>query len=260
MIIKAKTGYTTGYVSEPIIAGEDYIFGSQINAGGRVLRPDGDWRAFLPKYENQKKNGFESSGCTIFHTLNPIEIIFEEKFGINDEDYSERFTATLSDTSPTGNSPKKVAQTIRHLGVIPEPMLPFDKKVKTFEDFSRAPITGSMYGVGKKWLNNWTLTHDIVPSSREAIMEALKFSPLGVSVYAWVEENGIYHKPDGVRDTHWTSLVYLDNDFYYVFDSYEPYIKKLHKDFRFELVKRYNVERKIKNRNWLFDIISNLWK
>ena len=63
---------------------------------------------------------------------------------------------------------------------------------------------------------------------RNLLLQALRRSPVGVSVYAWVLEGEMYVKPEGVRDNHWTLLVGAkEGEYWEVFDSYPPHVKKL---------------------------------
>lgn len=46
-----------------------------------VLQLDGDWTPYLPKYERQFGNNFDTYNCTGFGTLNVIETILNKKNG-----------------------------------------------------------------------------------------------------------------------------------------------------------------------------------
>jgi len=69
-----------GYVSEPIKIGEDWVFGSVLSAGGKVLQPSGQWDNFLPEIENQKKNNVETIACVSFGTLSACEILLRRLY------------------------------------------------------------------------------------------------------------------------------------------------------------------------------------
>ena len=43
----------------------------------------------------------------------------------------------------------------------------------------------------------WQFNHDWVATTTQALWDALQYSPLGISVYAWVnDKDGLYYKPD----------------------------------------------------------------
>lgn len=255
MIIREEIN--NGFIKDEIKI-SDYVFGAG-NIDGNILRPDGDWRDYCPKYELQRQNGLETMNCATFHTLNPIEIIFEEQYGILDSDFSERYTGTLAETSRAGNSPHKVAEAIRKRGLVPEEMLPFSSEINTWEEYY-APIDSRLLKEGKQWLTEWDFGHDWVfldhmtlGEKHERLKNALKYSPLGVSVHAWVSEDDVYFK-QGEADNHWCTLVYADDEYWYVFDTYEPFLKKLRKDYDFGIAKRYTINRNPKRPNWVVDL------
>ena len=82
---------------------------------------------------------------------------------------------------------------------------------------------------------------------QEKLKMALKRSPVGVAVYAWkLGENGLYIKPEGVQDTHWTLLVnFKEGEYWEIFDSYSPFRKKLAWDYNFGYAKVYYLKKKL---------------
>ena len=213
-----------------------YKFGSG-KIAGTILREDGDWRDYVPEVEHQNRNGVESSSCYVFGQQNAIATILEEQFAILNSNFSERFNALLSGGTPTGGNPIAGAQSIRHDGLIPDPLLPFSPEITSWEDFHS--FEGGDEEIcrkaGKEWLDNWKPNYDIVFERGEAVVdkyqklrEALRFSPCPISVYAWVEKNGEYEKPEGTRDTHLVEAVYLDDqNRIHVRDTYAPFNKVL---------------------------------
>ncbi len=246
----------SNFIETPIFA-DEYIFGSNSKIQGDILRFDGDWRGFTPPFEDQFKNGIESMSCTVYGTLNAIEILLKDQFGYA-EDYAERFISTLAGTTHNGNSPHKVAETIRNYGLIEESRLPFSTDIRTWEEYY-ASIPLNLKIEGKHWLRDWKFGHDWVitrdtpkADKNELLTDALKFSPVGVSVFGWASDKDVYVKAGS--DNHWTLLVYGDVNYWYVLDSYAPYIKKLSKDYDFGFAKRYSVDRVTKS--WLQDLFE----
>jgi len=236
------------FIEVPVFA-DEYIFGGNSKIQGDVLRADGDWRSRLA-FENQYNNGVESMSCTVYGTLSAIEILLTEKFDFS-TDYSERFTSTLAGTTKSGNSPHKVGETIRGRGLVSETQLPFSMEITRWEEYF-APIPSQLSREGQKWLKQWSFGHDwvITRDTRkeekiELLTDALKFSPVGVSVYGWADEKGVYVKAG--NDNHWCLLVAGDKDYWYVLDSYAPYLKRLAKNYDFGFAKRYSIERRKSN-------------
>ena len=102
--------------------------------------------------------------------------------------------------------------------------------------------------IAKQWLTEYTFMHEWVfkggSDKQERMMEALKYSPLGVSVVGWRQKDGLYVKYPGERDQHWTDVVGYEKDKHWIiYDSYPPFIKHLAWDYDFGFAKRYHVER-----------------
>jgi len=73
------------------------------------------------------------------------------------------------------------------------------------------------------------------------IKEALKYSPIAVSVTAWFEEDGVY-VDKGMSNTHLTELFAIGEKGYMIFDSYDQSIKVLSFDHNIQLAKRFHLE------------------
>jgi hypothetical protein len=241
---------------QPYIKPDEYIFGGR-KLPDEVLSDSGGWAA--PLFEPQRK-GIETFNCTAFNTLTPIEMILKVKYGL-DVNYSDRFTGTAAGTYPPGNNPHKVAESIRKVGLLLEEYLPFG--VETLDEYY-APLPKHLLRKAKQWLavydfmHEWVFTPFFNPEEkRENLKKALRFSPLGVSVYAWEKNNGFYVKPRGAVDNHWTTLRgYEEGKYWEIFDSYEEEHKKLAWDYDFEFAKRYWVGRKeIQNPSWFSKLL-----
>jgi len=66
----------------PIITSDNHIFGglnSTLDANEPILQPDGQWDAFLPVDEEQRKNGVETDACTSYGTLHAIATLMNKK-------------------------------------------------------------------------------------------------------------------------------------------------------------------------------------
>ncbi len=183
--------------------------------------------------------------CATFHTINPIEIILYALFKVQ-ENYSERFTAKVSGTTMAGNDPHVVAEYIRKVGLVSESEWPFSEDIKTFEDYYK-PLPAKLFDIARKWLDQYDFKHDTVPSNPAAMMEALKYSPLGLSVgYNGLDENGFWYRLGEGRDGHWaTCYGYVEGKYWKIFDSYDETHKKVRwGGFKPELVKRYAIAKR----------------
>ncbi len=213
-----------------------------------ILQSNGQWLELLPVNEKQARDNFETYGCTTFGSLNALEILKKRVTNIEDN-YSDRFTYITSQTQPPGNDPHIVAETIRKTGVISEQSLPFSDEINTFEKFDNIGTSPENFAreadewLGKyHYLHEWVFDGD-VPNKQELLKEYLQYSPLGVSVYAWVQDSDGLYKKYG-EDNHWTCLVgYVENEYWIVFDSYPTTdgseIKHLAWNFDFGYAKRY---------------------
>lgn len=233
---------------EPVLVPEDYSFGS---IGGEVLQENSSWLDFLPEFEHQRK-GFDTQSCVSFGTLSALEMLHKRKWDI-EPNYSDRFTSKMAETTPTGNTPKKVAHSIRHDGTVTEPEWPFTE-VNSWDEYFVA-IPSYLLRRGQTWLNNYDFGYEYVGDSEKELREALKYSPVGVSVHAWQQNNEGYYMAG--RLNHWCVLVAYDAlDRPIVFDTYENHLKTLVKDYPFKWAMRYSLEKRLIPRgfNWLIDL------
>src|SRR3990167_8240415 len=145
----------------PELKQENYRFGSSPIVADE-LRPDGDWRDFLPPEEDQNKRGIESSACYIEAQQHAIATIEEETFGEIDNNYSARFNALLSDGTENGGDPIKGADSIRHDGLVKDSSMPFANEIQSWDDFHswKGVNEKAVRAEGKKY--NKSLAHDIV--------------------------------------------------------------------------------------------------
>lgn len=222
-----------GY-QEDKIDDSHYFLGSGIIETTEI-NPGGDWSGFLPNDEIQNVNGLETMNCTSYGTLNAIETLLN--FSFKDfRDFSERYIGILAGTSQEGNSPHKVAETIRSFGLINELDLPFDEKIKTWgQYYSPKPMRRKYIKLGKEFTrqydfkHEWVFTGGLAVEKRRMITEAIKRGPVCFSVFAWASDsNGIFYK-DG-PDNHWVFCYGLDEKGYKIFDTYD----QTHKVYSYE--------------------------
>ena len=219
-----------------------------------IILLDGDWRQFLPLNEDQRVAGVESSACFIEAQQAIIATLMEVIYGIKDSNFSARFNALLSGGTEVGGDPIKGALSIKKDGLVSQSSMDWN-------DVSSWDYFHSWNGVdkekclleGKNFVNQWDMSYRIVfekdcPIETKYVLlkEALKRSPVAVSVYAWVEKDGVYYKPEGVRDTHLTMVAVSVNDKGQVIvrDTYFPYLKTLEKDTDFEFAMSWAIRKR----------------
>ncbi len=262
-----ETKIVQGYKPD-VYDSRDHIFGSGVTPHPIIL-PSGNWREAVSLVkEFQATRGFENYGCVTFTELNAYEKLAKVVLG-EDWNKSERFTYIASDTDPKdrGNSPRKVADSIRKMGVIDEKELPFDDSIDTLKKFnSPIPLTNDLIKKGEDSLERYEFRYDRVLGfreiSRDKLRKALKRSPIAIAVHAWTK-NGVYIRPNDAPDTHLTLLENVkDNDELEVFDSYIPAHKTLSKDFPIYYAMRFYLEKKtpIKKLSWISRLIRGILK
>jgi hypothetical protein len=221
---------------------QNYVFGDG-NVPVIPYQEDGNWEKFLPRYEAQEEN-FETYACTVWGTQNAIETLHTRIYGI-EPNYSERFTAVLSGlTGAGGTDPQIPCESIRKDGLIDNRLLPMTKTKTEF--FNPRHVTAKLIAKGKEWLLIHQFRHDWVWKGErpqnyiELLRDALKTSPLGVSVSAWNKVNGVFVSDQGSVNNHWCMLYKIDEEGYpWVFDSYDHSKKKLSKDHNIRRAKRF---------------------
>lgn len=236
----------------PEIKESDRKFGAGIT--GDIIREDGNWRDYLPPVEDQNVRGIESSACYIEGQQHSIATIQEEEFSLPDQNYSSRFSALLSGGTQVGGDPIAGAKSIKYDGLIPDSKMPFGNDVTSWDDFHswKGVDQSECKNLGKDFANTWDLNFKIAveisyPLETKYIQlrEALKRSPVPMSVVAWYERNGKYYKPEGLRDSHLVEAVYLnDKNEITIRDTYPPYEKVLEANTNFEFALYWVVKKK----------------
>lgn len=244
---------------------EDYVFGAYTKIEGEPLQASGQWDMFLPQYERQYGTNFDTQNCTNYGTLNCIETLLNKQHPGDHHDFSERYTGVLTGTTRQGNQPHKVIEIIRkESGLIPEARLPFDEGITTWDEYySPDPMHPDLLAEGRKLLDTheiqheWVFTSGSINEKQEKLMKALQYSPIGVSVKAWREKNGLYYKDRGESDNHWCMLYGYERGRYWkIFDHYDGGYKKLAWDYDFGFAKRYSIRVRTTQSSFLASIIQ----
>jgi len=182
-----------------------------------------------------------------------------------EKNFSDRFLAIGSGTEMNvGNSPHTVAEYLRHNGVCAEELLPMAKTIDEF--YTPSPLPIELEINAKKFIDVYDFTHAYIFNNNKTLKEkqvllidALRRSPVGISVTAWIFGEQYYFKPEGSEDNHWVSLVgYEDGVKWIIFDSVDQDIKELEWNYDFSVAKVYYIKPKLaKNSGGIFERLLN---
>jgi len=205
-----------------------------------VLQPDGQWTDYLPEYEYQNI-GLEKMSCVTFSLLNCLEILSIRKYKAQ-FDFNDRFTAVMSGTTFTGNSLYKVFQSVLKDGVVS--LWDDGNAIKTWNEYYTTP-PDYIKRLGKENLKELQFGMEWVaePLYPERLMEALKYSPLWITLYAYgTIKDGVHQNADGKDPNHAVTLIGYDEGIcWYVFDHYKGNeVRRIAWDYRMGCAARIN--------------------
>jgi len=222
---------------------DDYVLGGYSPLPKDVLQANGQWDEFLPVDEFQSKV-IETMACTSYGTTSAIETLVNRLFG-TEHNWSDRWLAKISGTTRTGNNVSIVCETLRKLGVPFQERWDYTPDIDSWDKFYEVPPPKLYDHAKQDFKDIYEMKHEFVFPDEKSLKEALQYSPLGVSVYAWVQRDGLHYKPEGLIDNHWCVLYgYEDGKYWKVFDSYDNTRKKLAWDFKPLVIKRFCIEKK----------------
>src|SRR3990167_6387689 len=249
----------------PVIKDSDFFLGEG-NLPRNVLQETGNWKDSLPEAEKQLRDTIDSINCVAFATTEQIEAYERKAFGERNN-YSDRFVALISGTTPQGNDPAKVYNAIREFGLVPEEMCPWSPDIQSIEEYLswKGVDKDACIAEGKKWKERKDFMHNWVFKATAPLDEkinnmivALRYSPLCFDVSAWQTNSEGKYIRFGMSG-HWT-MGYNIGDFVDVRDSYPPHEKQLVKDFNFSYCKLISIQKKsLENApNWVIDLYRRL--
>jgi hypothetical protein len=188
---------------------EDYVAGSS-PVVYEVRNEMGDWRQYVPVGEKQFNYKADSMSCVSFSAINCIEAQEFQQTGIH-TNYSDRWIAKMSNTTPDGNYLKTVIDTIREYGLVLEEDYPTPKEPWTWEDYHAPipePLLSELKAKGKEWLKTHEVSYEWVDLffNPQELQKQLQHAPLQM-----VFPN---HAVAGVKQ----DIIY--------FDTYEPFLKE----------------------------------
>jgi len=168
--------------------------------------PSGDWTPYLPPGEWQYINGVDVMACVTFSALNSMEIQYKFLTG-QERNFSDRFTAMMSGTTPMGNYLWKVGDSIRKDGLVDESLWSAPNPL-TWNAYYTPP-TIEVINKGKEFLTEWIVNYEFVDFDKATLIHHLKQAPIQVTLPGHAILN----------------FLTTDQVIKY-FDSYEPWIKE----------------------------------
>lgn len=206
-----------------------------------VLREDGQWDSYLPPYETQHFQYFDSMSCVSFSALNCVEALIYRKYDAQ-VNLSDRFTATVSGTTDKGNSFFNVAEAINKKGVVMEEDWPYLSHIKTRLDYF-AEIPESVLAKGLESKKTFKINYEFVWDTPEKLMEALKYAPIQVGIYAYCGNDDIVARCDKQGNHAIMLYGYKEGLYWKLYDHYENKFRKVAWDYRFWGALKYHVEK-----------------
>lgn len=251
-----------GLILDDIIP-EDLLFGENTRVQHNISVEDLNWLPLLSKGELQKIQ-YETMGCVSFSALNVLEGVMNYHLRNNllsegnvawltaqgylnaegDFDCSDCFTTAMSGTSNKGNTGRRVWNSMRNDGIVPEKVYPWNgQTADEYRDPSRIPQ--SVKDLGLEFKKRFDVQYEtIAKPTEEKFKKALKSSPIQVFIATTCPiEQGI-QQACGNTTNHAVSMI-DDTDprnYYPLFDQYirqpnatgqEKFIRKVAKDFSF---------------------------
>jgi len=212
----------------------DYIIGGS-SLDETKINPLGDWTVYLPLKEYQNL-GVETMACVIFSALNCLEILLDFKYKekIN---FSDRFTAKMSNTTRRGNWMTTVGDSIRKDGIVLEKDYP--SVWTSWEDYYKIIPDDIL----NKAIQDYKINYEwIVPTNQDNLTEALKIAPIQIIVHAWDKQvNGIYQRTEKPLNHAVVLFNSVPGQYFEIFDTYDYVIKKLAWDYKIQHGFKYSI-------------------
>lgn len=212
----------------------DWLFGG---ADTKTILEDGQWGDYLVVKEMQHR-GTETMACVSFSALTVIEILIKQRTG-KEKNFSDRFTAKMSNTTKNGNYFFNVANSIKNDGFVGEALWQYvngwDEYYKEIPEvvLKQAALSKEVYQVNYQW----------VDENIEAMKEALKHSPLQISARYAQSNTGEILNPTGQQNHAMVCYGYKEGEYWLIMDSYEygGHLKKYAWDYKFGAVMSFTL-------------------
>jgi len=172
----------------------------------QVVLPNYDWRPHCPDGEPQFSNKADCMGCVSFSNNNSAEVQLKQQ-GLS-YNFSDRWLAKTSGTTPDGNYLYKVADVGRNIGRVLEADYPPPTDWTWDTYYSEIPAS-----VNSKVIQ-FDEAYEWIPTDATSLIYHLKQAPIQITIPA-------------PHPNHAVLLVYVDGNTAYYYDSYPPYLKTM---------------------------------
>lgn len=243
-------------VQKPIIKSTDWS--SSGESGIKWKDNCSDWSSFLPTYEFQVGTYVATQACVTFSALNAIEIQLKQQTG-KEFNFSDRFTAKMAGTTLKGAQMTDVLYSITHDGWLLEEDWPFDRsnegKIDWDEYYKEIPqelkdkakknLEDADWEVKYEWVNMGQCNPSLISIKHELQQAPLqRASSFGSGLCA---------------TEHATVLYKIDDEFIYIFDSYDGGIVKNPLDYPMPWLMKIVVQPKSVLPNLIPPIMKDLY-
>jgi hypothetical protein len=229
----------------------DWISGVEGITYQEVL-PSGDWTPYLPTYEPQEKIA-KTQACVTYSMWNSIETQIKFHDG-KETNYSDRYTAKMSNTTKDGNQLFNPPYSLTHDGWLLEEDYSFPNYA-TFDEYY-AEIPQTLKDKAKKNYENanWTIQYEWINTGNcqpdlEVLKYHLKQAPLQIATS--------YNAGTCVAEH--AMLLYKISDYLYIYDSYRGGIIKQPMNYPLPFVLKIVVVPKPPTYLMIPPLTKNLW-
>lgn len=250
----------------------DWIAGAESGIIYKVNETTGDWSFYLPEEEYQRVF-FDTLSCVTFSGLNVIETLMQRMI-LKDEiskeniswlrkngyikngmiNFSDRYSAKMSNTTKSGNFLTMVADSFRTYGLVPENLYPND--AKDWESYY-SEIPQEIKDLGLEFAKRFNIKYEWVLCGKqnvESIKYHLKQSPIQIvstCCKGWSTDDIV--QSCGIVSEHATIIYGYTNTYLKDFDSYSPFKKKLAIDYGIVWALKYVIEEKVTEEKQSFE-------
>lgn len=193
---------------------DDFVAGVNSKVGYQVRNPTGNWLPYanILLKEKQWFPKFDTMGCVSFsaNSLCEIQIMHQTNQQVN---FSDRFLAKMSGTTPEGNYLYLVGDTLRNIGGVLEEEWPKPPETTATWASYYSEIPQFVIDRAKKqFRDKYKIETEWVGNTADAIRYHLKHAPLQFVIPG--------HAIAGI-------MLAADNNKVSYLDSYDPYIKTI---------------------------------
>jgi hypothetical protein len=248
----------------------DWIAGGETGIALTERNAKANWKDYIPGPERQKGRTIETMACVTYSALNLVETQIRwmiaagmisnalvekmQKLGYFDANcnlnFSDRFTAKMSGTGKTGNYLTAVWDSIRNHGLVPEKDWPSDVDKFTWDEYYKE-IPQAIKDKAQKFREIFEVKYEFVfngsGNSTDEIREHITQAPLQLAAPVckpWA--GGVIKSCGSDIPQHATQIfgfnlgVEID-----IFDTYDPFTKKLAWDYPMPYVLKGLVDLKV---------------